>query len=84
MFIKAFYGFVFGAAVLHVINALAVAVPFFGTIAWLLMMPGRFLSGLVIGADAAAAEMAIITVLNGAFYSLVFMAVGFLFRKEGV
>lgn len=84
MFAHLFYGFVFGAAVLHVINAFAFLVPFFSTLAWVLMWPGRFLAGFMTGPDALAAEMAIITILNGAVYSLVFMGVGFLFRKEGI
>lgn len=84
MFKHIFYGFVFGAAVLHVINALALAVPFFGTLAGFLMIPGRFLAGFVTGPDALAADMAIVTVLNGTVYALVFMTIGFLFRKEGI
>jgi hypothetical protein len=73
-------GFLFGTIGVYLLAGVSLVSPLFEFVSAPLLAPGRFMAERLVGPDATDGDVALLTLLNGVFYMLVFVVGGWVVR----
>jgi hypothetical protein len=73
-------GFLFGTIGVYLLAGVSLVSPLFEVVSAPLLSPGRLAADRLIGPEGTDGDVALLTLLNGLFYMLVFVAGGWIVR----